>query len=177
MGLTSWVCFQIADLPDTHGKEGTREYRFFWRFVAFSFAFLAVDDGLRVHEHLDKLLHFIFGIEETGLTDRLDDLIVLCYIVAGGVILYRYRSEITRVPGTAPLLAVAFLLALVMVVLDTLSGRMDYLDWFELKGRTRRTVHALITITEESAKLLGGATLLVTFSHIYRAKEREALGS
>jgi hypothetical protein len=112
LGMTSRVCFRIADLRLGTGTEGTAYPRFFWRFVAFSFAFLAIDEALQVHENLDKLVHLLAGLRETALTDRIDDAIVLIYALAGAIVLIRYRRELERVPGTLGRLAVAFALAL-----------------------------------------------------------------
>lgn len=166
LGLTSRVCFQIANLRSGAGADGTRTPRFFWRFVAFSFAFLAIDDGLQVHENLDKLVHLVAGLRETALTDRFDDAIVLAYALAGAVFLIRYRNELERVPGTVVGLAIAFALALVSAAFDVMTNRSEYLDWMGLEGQVRDMTDSAATIIEEGAKLLAGATLLVTFTRI-----------
>lgn len=166
LGMTSRVCFHIAALRSGTGADGTRGPRFFWRFVAFSFAFLAVDDALQVHENLDKLVHQIAGLSETALTDRLDDVIVLGYALAGAIFLLTYRDELERVPGTIGRLAIAFALALVSAAFDVLTNRSEYLDWMGLQGQLRQMVDWAATVIEEGAKLLAGATLLLTFTRI-----------
>lgn len=168
LGMTSWVCFRVAADYVDNRQESYRGARLFWRFLAFSFAFLALDDGLQVHEGLDKLIHWSLGLEETAVTDRLDDIIVLAYALAGAFILYVNRSELVRVPGTVELLYVAFGLAVTSAFFDVLTNRQEYLDWFGVEGATRESIAFLSTIAEEGTKLLAGATLLFTFSRFYR---------
>lgn len=54
-----------------------------WAIIASGFLFLAADEVLRIHENLDQLIHYVFGLKETNLTDRIDDLIVGMYGLVG----------------------------------------------------------------------------------------------
>lgn len=159
--LTAWICFQIAG--ERQSRAGASNAHF-WRFVGVAFAFLAMDEGLQIHERLDHLIHLVFGITETAWSDRIDDLIVIGYGIAGVAILFRFRTEISETPGSIRYLAIAFCLFLVSSVIDVLTNRNEFLDWFQLQGQLRFTVEVLAEIVEEGGKLLAVTALLLAFS-------------
>jgi len=57
------------------GRSNTHQY-VIWFIIAVGFFYLALDEGLEFHEQMDREIHNILGIEESGLTDRIDDMIV-----------------------------------------------------------------------------------------------------
>jgi hypothetical protein len=166
MAAASWACFQVAKQRDaeTGGQDGVR---FFWRFVGFAFAFLALDEGLQIHENLDKLVHIILGLTETAWTDRIDDFLILGYGLAGVAFLIRYRSEILRVPNARWYLGLAFGLTLVSVTFDVLSNRNEYLDWLNLHGQAREDVDFFADLMEEGGKLFAVSALLIGFASAF----------
>lgn len=174
LSATSWVCFQIARQRDQETVGSGNRAGFFWRFVGYAFAFLALDEGLQIHENLDRLLHIILGVTENAWTDRIDDLIVLGYGLAGMAVLVRYRSEILRVPNTKWYLAFAFFLFLITVTFDILSNRDEYLDWLNLEGQTRETVRFFATLAEEGGKLFAISALLVGFASAFQPNIAES---
>ena len=46
-----------------------------WLLVSIGFAYLALDEALSIHESIDIAGHWLLGATETGVTDRVDDLI------------------------------------------------------------------------------------------------------
>ncbi len=59
-----------------------------WLIIAAGFVFLAVDEIAGIHEGIDHLIHAFMNMEETGLTDRIDDVIVMAYGLVGIGVLY-----------------------------------------------------------------------------------------
>ena len=69
---------KIFDI-DVSGKTKhiLRSAGFIWAIIAFGFFFLALDEIFLIHEIIDVAIHTVFNIEETGLTDRIDDVLIL----------------------------------------------------------------------------------------------------
>ena len=84
IGLISWN-IQIKRMKEV-GEE-KRNSRYIWFIIGMGFVFLALDEAFELHEEIDFLIHNRFGIEETGLSDRIDDLVVMTYFIIGMVFL------------------------------------------------------------------------------------------
>ncbi len=87
-----------------------RHPAFVWLLIALGFLFLAVDEVAKIHESLDHFVHRLLHRPETGLTDRLDDAILLGYGSSGVAVLYVYRSELTAYRPVLPLVMCGFAL-------------------------------------------------------------------
>jgi len=150
-----------------------------WLLIALGFAFLALDEALSVHEKMDLLIHRVFSLPETRITDRIDDLIILVYAIAGMLLLYAHRAEFRNLTGHRRFFVAGFLLLSVMVVIDLLSNRRDFLHWVGVSGSMLGPVHHVVEVSEELVKLLAEAAFLLGFVHIYRqlATSRGALSS
>jgi len=96
-----------------------------WLIMGIAFIYLALDELFMVHETLDSYIHSSFKLNETGLTDRLDDFILIAYAVFGMMILYLYRSEILKHRKALPLLILAFITIFVGEFFDLLTNRND----------------------------------------------------
>ncbi len=86
------------------------------------------------------LLARIFHIQETYLTDRLDEVVVTGYILVGLAVLYRYHEELKNYRDIFPLLILGSLFMFLMIVLDAISNsestlfslvsnRCEYYQW------------------------------------------------
>lgn len=168
---TSRVCFRIHRVKTTDAPGGghARDARVVWLFLGYSFAFLALDELLQIHENLDKFIHFITGMEETGLSDRIDDLILLIYGLVGLIVLFIYRSEILSAPRLMYFLRVAFCFAVVSLVLDVISADRSYLTWLQVPENLHDTVRGWVKLLEEGTKLLTEAALLSGFVELLRS--------
>ncbi|MEM8613822.1 MAG: hypothetical protein AAGF93_17485 [Cyanobacteria bacterium P01_H01_bin.105] len=143
-----------------------------WLLIALGFAFLAADEFYEYHERLDIWLHGLLGIEETGLTDRTDDVIVGLYGVIAAGIAYRYRHEIKRYRNILPLLWSGFAVLFVMVFLDILTNRPDILS-FMLGLDTALPVRNALEVLEEFCKLTVGSLGLVSVCRAFRTEKAE----
>lgn len=120
-----------------------------WVVLAFGCAFLAMDDAFMYHERLDKLIHSLFGWEETKLSDRIDDILVGLYGLLGMAFILLNRSCFTFSSRFINYAKSAFLLSILMVFCDSRG--------FGLVDGLRPLMYHL----EEWTKLLGGACLFV----------------
>jgi hypothetical protein len=93
-----------------------------WRVGSWAFIYLGLDEMCRLHENIDRyLFHKLWGMEETALTDRIDDFIVALYGVIALYALFKYRTEILRYLTTIPYLIAAGVCFTGMVSLDILT--------------------------------------------------------
>ncbi len=138
-----------------------------WAFIGAGFAYLALDDAFRIHENLDKYGHVLFGIEETPLTDRADDLLIGFYGLIGLGVLWFYRHELLRFRQLLPYLAVGFGLLFLQVGLDVMTNGKEYLRLFDRDTFNRAEIHDMFEIAEETVKLFAEAVFLSGFLLIH----------
>ena len=134
-----------------------------WAIIAFGFLFLAIDEVARIHEGMDKLIHMIFGIQQTALTDRIDDVILGCYGLLGLWIRDLYREEIKNYREVLPLLGLGFIFLFVMVVLDFVSEKADIVSIFIKDPSASGRFNSWLGITEEVFKILAEAVFIAAF--------------
>jgi hypothetical protein len=129
-----------------------------WLLMCIGFFYLAVDEIAFVHEGIDKLIHLVFSIEQTAVTDRLDDLIPAAYGLIGLVVLWCYRAELSSFRGFWPWLVAGMFLLFASVGLDVLTHRKDILmAWIadrELAGYCWNKLNALEEVCKVVAELL-----------------------
>lgn len=133
---------------------------FCWALVSFGFFFLAVDEVAKIHESLDHLVHRAFEIDETGISDRLDDLFVLIYGLCGIAVLSVYKKEFLRFRAALPLLVAGGSLFLFMLVLDAVGNRNDVIVAMGVGHREGEVLRSWIGGIEEGLKLFAEAALL-----------------
>lgn len=138
-----------------------------WALIALGFLFLAADDRFTIHENVDKEIHRLFNLQETGLSDRIDDIVVGLYAVAGISVLAHYRHELSRYPSARPLGVLAFLLLFGMVSLDALTNRDDILLllW---NPRQVAPLCSWLSHVEDSLKLFAEAFFILALHEVLR---------
>jgi hypothetical protein len=139
-------------------RKGWQQPYWLWFLVALGFMFLALDEILEIHEYLDVYLHNALHLQETMLTDRLDDIIPALYGLAGLGVLVLYRAELLHYRRLLPLVLAGGVLAGASVVLDLLTN-------FDAAGRELlppviAAVFWELTMVEEICKLLAVAVFL-----------------
>lgn len=131
-----------------------------WLLIAGAFVYLALDDGFRWHEKIDRFVHRdVFDVPATAVTERLDDLLIGLFGLAGLGVLYWFRDELRRVPGLVAVLALAMALTFVQVGLDT-ANREDVYGWVAEREQ-RRLVRRWLPVAEETTKLVAEAVFLL----------------
>ena len=162
------VCVRIHAVrrgPEAAWFGGTERI---WLLISLGFVFMALDEALSIHENIDVLLHRMLAMRETWLTDRLDDVIILGYGVAGLLILYAHRAEFRGLLDYRRHFVVGFLFLIAMVALDLLSNRRDFLYATGLERSLVPSVHHVLEVAEELTKLLAEAAFMLGFLSIYR---------
>lgn len=145
LGATAWVCREVFRI---------RRVRL-WLLLTIGFAFLAIDEGGKVHENIDRTIHKVFRIEETALSDRLDDLLIGLYGVIGLGVLYAYRDELRHYRSARRYVVAAFVLLFVMVGLDLAINRPDLLTRVTGDEESATAWKLRLGVPEEGLKLLG----------------------
>jgi len=130
--------------------------------VAAGFVFLAVDEVARLHEKLEDVLVAHDGPgPKPALLDRIDDLIVLGYGLAGAAILFRARAALAPYRAAGPWLVAAGACFAVMVAADLVTTRDDLLHALARGRLWVRPLWHWLPGVEEAAKLLAEAFLVV----------------
>lgn len=130
--------------------EGPGKRRLLWTLMGTACVFLALDEGLMLHERFDKWVHRVLAIEETPVTDQLDGVIVLAYVGAGAAFVAAYRFVLGVNRRALLYLCAAFSAGLLTCILDLLH-----------------TGHFLDTAYfEEAAKVIAEYLLLLAFVEV-----------
>lgn len=138
-----------------------------WTALGLGFVFLALDELFKIHERIDEAAHALLGLRQTELSDRIDDLLVLAYALAGAALLWRWRAELKRHGALWCYLAAGLALSLVMVAADIASDSPDLLR--RITTAPARSGAAL-TVVEETVKLLAEAVLLAGIARVDAAR-------
>ncbi len=145
-----------------------------WGITSLGFSFLALDDLLMIHEFFDKSIHRYGQIQETGMSDRIDDLIVGGYgLIAIGLFVL-YRRELKKYRVVLPYVVAGFVLLFLMVGVDVLTNRNDIL----LSMFSPETVEALMSwlfVPEESLKLFSEGCFIVAAHTCTKIAQRIAI--
>lgn len=140
----------------------------FWALSALGFVILALDEKLMWHERFDFFVHDFFKIEETAVTDRIDDVIIGIYGLIGMVAIYLYRHEIGQYAQVNLLLALGFVLLFTTVLLDILVNRYDIIPAIFSEGPFARRLYRWGPVFEESIKLTAeGVFISAFYSFLY----------
>jgi len=180
--VTFFSFFQLVAIAVITGKIKSQSLltsspSLIWKIISLGFVFLAADEVLKIHEHVDKGIHLLFSIEETNITDRIDDVLVGLYgLVAVGV-LWFYRSEIMKYPQAFPYFVFAFLLMFTMVAFDLMTSRNDFLPY--VFGRELApSISTFLFLAEDSLKVFAEFLFIMGFYVILeKVKSERAAGA
>ncbi len=152
ISLFCWIVYEkekLADSVESLHPAGS----IIWALMSAGFLFLAFDETMEIHENADFFIHKVFGLKETAITDRLDDMLILFYGVVGLTLFIRFRGRLwPYIDGLRPLIGGVLLLVL-MVLFDALTNRRDIIS--------ERDFHTLLSIAEDIFKVLAELMFLV----------------
>ena len=164
--ILSHLCYKVFRLRSQSVKAPWRSSIAIWGIMSLGFSFLALDDLLMIHEWFDKVIHSIGQIEETGVTDRIDDLIVGLYgLIAIGLIVH-YRHELKKYRKVGSYVVAGFVFLFLMVGIDALTNRDDILELM-FPSEMMRTVKTWDSVVEESFKVFSEAFFIVAAYRCY----------
>jgi len=139
-----------------------REPNTVWWLIAIGFVFLAADELLKIHESIDTLIHYVFDLEKTAITDRIDDILVGIYGLVGIGVLIVYRKELKPFGEAILYLVAGFTLMFAMVALDVITNKKDILVLF-FQRDTATVLRSWLSLVEDSLKMLAEAFFLLGF--------------
>jgi hypothetical protein len=145
--LVAWLALRVF-VNRAEGGFSWRAPQAVWLLVALGFVFLAADELAVLHEWMDHRIHDLMGMAETGITDRIDDLIIVAYGLAGVGVLCAYRREIRRFDGAMPYVAGGFAFLVLMVAFDIVSNRPDLVPYPNLLPSLGAAEDTLKLVTE-----------------------------
>lgn len=147
-----------------------------WFLISAGFLFLFLDEVALIHENIDKAIHIIFSMQETGLSDRLDDLIVIIYAIVGIFILHKFKDEILRFKNAIPYIVVGFFFLIIRTVIDILTNRADIIPKFIKNEELLLTTSNFLAVAEGSGKLLAETFFIVAFYYCLVSAKRTQNG-
>jgi len=152
---------------------GQKGYRVWW-LIGAGFVFLALDDALQIHEELDHWLHRAFHLPDTGLTDRIDDAILVSYALIGLAVLWGYRRELIQFRPMLPALVAGFIFTMASFVCDTVSNRPDFFQWAGADSRFAARLEGWFAAWEGSFQLLALGAFAASFYVAWQQSRRLA---
>jgi hypothetical protein len=168
----AWLTYKIFRLKKQSKLSVKKSAKIFWGILAGGFVFLAADEFLSSHEITDLFIHDIFSIQETPVSDRIDDLIVGLYGCFGVGLIWLNRHEVTTSKRAFSFLKTGFLLMIFMVAIDTFSNDQGFLERFFSPITADLVQHYLYQL-EDSLKILIEACFLVAFYGIFKTLKQE----
>jgi len=138
-----------------------------WLIMAVAFVFLSIDELGMIHEYVDIFIHKIFSIEETALTDRIDDMLVALYGLVGIMGLYYYREELKKYREATVLFITGFIFFFAMISLDLLFNTDDILRLFFSNVSTLHNLDYWLDIIEDIIKIIAEGIFIVAFYRCY----------
>jgi len=133
--------------------------------LSFGFLFLSLDEKYRIHERVDFFIHKLLfewiGFIETGLSDRLDDILILFYLLLGIYLIKKSKSEVIHFSKAKPYFLISIFLTSLMVTLDILTNRLDILE-FIFQYESAISIKPILIVLEESFKLFSSTFLIAT---------------
>jgi hypothetical protein len=180
--LTFWSTLQllaialisdkIRQLPHRQGGSAHR-LSWIWWVISFGFIFLAADEFLAIHEVTDLFIHDLFNLQETPLTDRIDDVIIGLYVLFGLAILWVLRAEFYAFRKAMPWFKLAIMLIVGMLGVEWIAGYQHVIKEV-VHSRTAGLIKDSLYQLEESLKILAEAFLVLAFHSVFRTQEYQA---
>ena len=145
-----------------------------WGIISLGFLFLAADDFFKIHENIDRLIHTLFNLQETGLTDRIDDGLIGLYALVGIGVLIIYRNELKTYRKALPFFSSGFILLFITIALDLLTNRNDIFPLFF--GPTQAAaLYVWLSHAENSLQVFAEAFFIGAFYTIWQTAKTMTL--
>lgn len=158
------LCWKVGTKRNSKLKSAPLKKRpeIFWRIAAAGMFFFALDETFKIHENLDKSILKLLQIEETSLTTRLDDFIILFYVITGLLFIYWYRQELRHFLAAFIWLKWAVFFSFLTVFLDMFGHNRATFEPFADNLDELNYIHHWVTTAEEIPKILAGGAFVVT---------------
>jgi hypothetical protein len=142
-----------------------------WLIIGCGFLYLAFDERFQFHERFDGFLHDAFLFDETPLSDRIDDIILLLYGLFGLVLIYSFRREFLQFGGINWFFIIGIGLFFLMSAFDIISNRFDVIQIIIKDLKLAETIQKSVQVSEDSIKLIAeGFFFVALYYHLYKSK-------
>ncbi|MGB3403234.1 MAG: hypothetical protein WBA77_11130 [Microcoleaceae cyanobacterium] len=164
--ILSGLCWKIAN----YRKQASSQRKSWkspvnlWRMMTFGFVFLALDDYFEIHEKTDHFIHWILDIQETAVTDRIDDIILISYSVIGSYFIYSFWYEFKQYRPAFRFFIGAFILTAIMGVFDWYNNDETLVQYWITNPQYQELVYDCLQTVEESLKLIAEGVFISAFS-------------
>ena len=136
--------------------------RIVWALISAGFLFLMADELFKIHEGIDAIIQSTFNLKQSGVTDRINDLLVVAYALIGIGVIWIYRREFLVMKRSLAFMASGFGMLLVMVALDMLTSRDDVLR-VVFSADLATDLQIWLSFAEEGAKVLSEGLFVIAF--------------
>lgn len=148
----------------------------FWQIIAGGFIFLACDEYFGIHENLDVGFHRLFGLSEDGLTSRIDDFIILFYVIIGILFLKTFKSEFQNFASSFRWFFAGFSLSFLTILLDMISHKGKILSLVLEDADKIAFMHNWLKTLEEIPKIFAEGAFIIAFYHCWIIATKASLG-
>ena len=157
--MISLFCFYIYSVRKRYLNKTfikTKGKPFLWIILFLGFLYLAIDEQFMIHEYIDiythDLIEFLFNYKGNTITKRLDDFIVLLYLIFGVFILSKNKEEIIFFKEAKAYLIIGLILSLIMISIDISTSQNDVFR-FIFPPENVRYMLKIFSVIEDSLKL------------------------
>ena len=176
LSIVAVICWKISTVRSRKLKSVpiflSKKPVIFWRIMAMGMFFFALDEGLEIHENLDKGIHALLQQESTSFSGRLDDFIILFYAIAGLLIIYLFRKEFNNFIASFSWFIWGFFFSMWTIILDMVGhDRATFTD-FANNLEHLNQIHHWFSAVEEMPKILAGGSFLVAFYSCFQISKK-----
>lgn len=161
----AYLCWQISRLrfQENFQLVSWKNPKIFWQIITGGFIFLALDEYWEIHERFDKNLHNFFSLNDAGITGRIDDFIILFYVLVSLFFLHIFKNEFQKFTSASRWFLTGFSLSFLTIFLDMLSHNKEILSpWIENYEQLNNAHHWFTTI-EEIPKIFAEGAFIIAF--------------
>lgn len=174
----AFVAKQVFTIATNSANPVLKQSSFFWRIVYLGMSFLTFDDAFQIHEYMDKFIHLLmkvlFGLEETNLTDMIDDLIVGGYVLLFLLYVAREWQTIKIFRDSFIYFKAGLLLTTVMIFFDALSNNTFFVSMITDNREQEKSLLIWFGTLEDSIKIYAGGLFLVAIYKCWRIAQQKA---
>jgi hypothetical protein len=172
--LIAYLCWKLSCLrfqPNFWLASGKNPSRF-WQILTAGFIFLALDEYFEIHEKLDRSLHNLFNLNDAGVTGRLDDFIVLIYVVIGLFLIRTFKSEFQKFTSAWRWFLTGFSFSFLTILLDMLTHNKAIFSPLIDNSERLNTLHHWSTTIEEIPKIYAEGAFIIAFCYCWTIATR-----
>ena len=174
----AYLCWRISLLRAQQNSllRGGKNPNRLWQVMTAGFIFLALDEGVQIHENIDVSLHNLFNLAPDGVTDILDDIIILIYAIIGLLFLRTFKNEFQKFASAFRWFYTGFSFCFLSIALDLLTYKKETLSPLIRDYDKLITINTGLLTLEEITKIWAEGAFIIAFCYcLIIAKRLNAL--